>query len=592
MKVKLHPERRRRKREGISYPIRPRSFVASIGVHGAVLALLVLVPSARVAPRRPIYTELIEPQAEKIVWRNLREPLPHVSAPEKVGLSEQPRGVKLSSRVVVATSPQARSETQFIWQPVPKIEIRQDLPLPNLVSRVNLPAPPPPLPAEAKSPPPEAQPKPPRPAKAFVPPSRTPSPAPPPAQVALPDAPAPSVAIAPPSATVLSAAKSLVPLPPRPVKTFVPPSPTSRPAPAPSPVALPDAPAPSVAVSNVPNTAVLNAANSVVPLPPRPAKAFVPPSRTSGAAPASSPVALPDAPAPSVAVSALAATAVTGAAKGVTLAPPPAPPPSPGNGTADLAIASIRPAERAGPVPDGARPGQFSAAPAVGPAATGDVSGITVPNLTLRDSSVAGASVTRPDPAVSRPDQTRTLREEPRKVAAGGLAPRTILYSERLRNIPVSTLSAPLRPASRTIPRDIDARFQGRYVYAMVMPIENLPMYGGDWILWFAERNQRPGDTPSMRAPILYRKVELIQTVDLPAQPQQRFQLAGTITKEGRIEGISMLTKAGSVIEQTLIRDLASWEFKPATRDGTPVDVEVVIEIPFNFSQLAERTQP
>src|ERR1700683_1311930 len=108
MKVKLHPERRRRKREVISYPIRPRSFVASIGVHGAVLALLVLVPSARVAPRRPIYTELIEPQAEKIVWRNLREPLPHVSAPEKVGLSEQPRGVKLSSRVVVATSPQAR----------------------------------------------------------------------------------------------------------------------------------------------------------------------------------------------------------------------------------------------------------------------------------------------------------------------------------------------------------------------------------------------------------------------------------------------------------------------------------------------------
>jgi hypothetical protein len=243
-------------------------------------------------------------------------------------------------------------------------------------------------------------------------------------------------------------------------------------------------------------------------------------------------------------------------------------------------------------LPDGARPGQFSAAPATGATSTGEVSGITVPNLTLRDATPSGTGVIRADPNVSRPDQTRTIRDEPLKSATVGLAPRTILYSERLRNIPVSTLSAPLRPASRSIPREIDARFQGRYVYAMVMPMENLPMYQGDWILWFAERNQRPGDTPSMRAPILFRKVELVQTVDLPAQTQQRFQLAGTITKEGRIEGISMLTKAVSVIEQTLIRDLASWEFKPATRDGTPVDVEVVVEIPFNFSQLAERARP
>jgi hypothetical protein len=32
-----------------------------------------------------------------------------------------------------------------------------------------------------------------------------------------------------------------------------------------------------------------------------------------------------------------------------------------------------------------------------------------------------------------------------------------------------------------------------------------------------------------------------------------------------------------------VIQDLASWEFKPATRDGAAVDVDVVLEIPFSL---------
>jgi len=110
--------------------------------------------------------------------------------------------------------------------------------------------------------------------------------------------------------------------------------------------------------------------------------------------------------------------------------------------------------------------------------------------------------------------------------------------------------------------------------------------------MWFAERNQRPGDSPSMRAPILFRKLESVERVELPPQTQPRFQLAATVTKEGRIEGISLITKTGAVVEQALVRDLASWEFRPATRDGTPVDVEVVIEIPFNLKQIAEGGRP
>ena len=38
----------------------------------------------------------------------------------------------------------------------------------------------------------------------------------------------------------------------------------------------------------------------------------------------------------------------------------------------------------------------------------------------------------------------------------------------------------------------------GRDVYTMVIPIENIAGYAGDWIIWFAEREQKPGGAPSV----------------------------------------------------------------------------------------------
>jgi hypothetical protein len=569
MKLRFRWNSSRRKLEGPAYPIRPRSFVASLFFHGAVIALALFGPSLPVSTPRPIYTELIHPLEDKIVWRDFREKLPDVASATK---SPTPRGDQISRRTVVANSPRAKSATQFIWQPVPKIEIQQDLPLPNLVSRMVLPAPP----AE------EA--KPPRPTKAFIPPSRTATPSPAPVPVLDPQAPA--IPVAPP---VLSAAKAL-PLPPKPTRAFVPPSRTpDTSSPAPIPLLDPQAPLIPLAAPSAPS--VLSTAKAL-PLPPRPTKAFVPPSRSSNSSATAGQVPILDPQAPSINASSASAPSAPGAfsaGKGSALpALPGAPPPSSGNATADIAIASLHPADHAALPPGGARPGQFSEAPTKGAADAGDVNGVSVPNLAVRDPNPNGADI-------GRRDTSPSVREPPKKPvdsAMPALAPRTILYAERIRNIPVATLSAPLRPASRTIPRDIDARFQGRYVYAIVMPIENLPMYAGDWILWFAERNQRPGDSPSMRAPILFRKLESVEKVELPAQTMARFQLAGTITKEGRIEGISLLTRTGAVIEQALVRDLASWEFRPATRDGAPVDVEVVIEIPFNLKQIAEGGKP
>jgi TonB family protein len=118
----------------------------------------------------------------------------------------------------------------------------------------------------------------------------------------------------------------------------------------------------------------------------------------------------------------------------------------------------------------------------------------------------------------------------------------------------------------------------------MVVPIENLPDYGGDWILWFAEREQKPGDAPSMHAPVPFRKLEPVNLMLAGNRVARRLQIAAVIKQDGRVDRISLLRRAAPAVEQAVIQDLESWEFKPATRGGTPVDVDVVIEIPFNLT--------
>jgi TonB family protein len=137
-------------------------------------------------------------------------------------------------------------------------------------------------------------------------------------------------------------------------------------------------------------------------------------------------------------------------------------------------------------------------------------------------------------------------------------------------------------------------RFLGRNVYTVVVPIENFAPYSGDWIVWFAERQARAGDAaPFVRAPIPLRKFESVEPVLPGARSELRVQFAAIVTKEGKLDSISILKSVNPAIDQAVLQDLAAWEFKPATRDAFPVDVDVVIEIPYSLPpQIARGGQP
>jgi hypothetical protein len=148
------------------------------------------------------------------------------------------------------------------------------------------------------------------------------------------------------------------------------------------------------------------------------------------------------------------------------------------------------------------------------------------------------------------------------------------------------TLSAPLPPSARTIPKSIEARFQGRVVYTILLPMKGLPGYAGDWIIWFAERPpvDGGGSAAPMRAPLPLRKP--MQAGAAVAVPPGVVRLSASMKKDGKIDSVAVIGGAAGA-EDAAVRDIETWEFLPAMRNREPVDIDLILEIPFGISPRA-----
>jgi len=237
-------------------------------------------------------------------------------------------------------------------------------------------------------------------------------------------------------------------------------------------------------------------------------------------------------------------------------------------GNVNMAIVGLHPSDLPPPTIPGSLPGQFSTAPKAGKASTGNlpISATGIPNLVVEGG-------------------TRVRSGSAESASAPG---KTMLYKSVITGPMPSTLSAPLHPGTRTIPGPLEARFAGVDVYSMVLPVPNLPGYAGDWVLWFADRQGAPGASVQMRAPVPLKKTLSGQGSAAPGNPVIRVQVAGTVGKDGRLGQVTII-KGGGPAANAVLEDLKAWEFAPATRNQVPVDVEVVIEIPFRLTVNAER---
>jgi TonB family protein len=147
----------------------------------------------------------------------------------------------------------------------------------------------------------------------------------------------------------------------------------------------------------------------------------------------------------------------------------------------------------------------------------------------------------------------------------------------------------PMQPESATKLSEAERTvFGNRRFYSVTLNMPNLNSAGGSWVIRFAELKR---ETPShdsaapaadLTQPMATRKVD-------PAYPIQlmRENVAGTVIlyavihADGSVGDVRVLRGVDDRLDRFASAAISQWKFDPATKNGTPVDVEATFQIPF-----------
>jgi TonB family protein len=240
----------------------------------------------------------------------------------------------------------------------------------------------------------------------------------------------------------------------------------------------------------------------------------------------------------------------------------------------NLAVVGLKPVDQPAPLPKASSPGQFSAGPVIRPDganAAGDGKGVSVPDLFVR-----GEDKGKPDliaQAFAAPTSSANLREAMRAAAAAGLA------TPFPPPAPKATQSGAIQVSAAP-----DPRFNGREVYMMAIQMPNLTSYSGSWLMWYADHTQHQVDTAPIAPPVAWRKVDPKYIASaVTDRIEGKVRLSCVIGKDGRVSTIDVVNGLDERLNQSAEEALSKWEFTPASRHGEPVEVDVLVEIPFKL---------
>jgi TonB family protein len=519
---------------------------------------------------------VIRPREHELVWYSFRNNLPEVSPPE---MSAQRHSAELKNpaQTLVSNPKSGERGLQMIWRPLPQIKVPLEMSSPNILA-FRLPL------IEPLTPGP--------PQNLFVPPR------PRPRQLADPRLPPPPKIQEMRQIAVTAASFVVIENGPKP-REFVLPAP--RPQRRAAVQALEEAPRISTALRS--ERVPLLAENTAAVLANKPqARRFVPPVKQAVGAVV--PVALPDAPriAAQSANGAGPNPAIPGAANRVN---PPKPresvPPRAGVGrtggtgvaplledaptvnapgmpsaNVNVAVVGLNPtAKLAGPLPESSRDAKFSVGPDADAGGGGDGSAsrtaLSVPGLLIRGGTNPERSANSLLVARASPTSRETL--DAAMKAAGG-------------RIPADPPAAEIR---RAPPPDV--QFGGRDVYTLAVQMPNITSYVGSWIMWFAERTpQEPRGAGGLRPPVPLHKVDpKYDPGAVNERVEGKVQVAGVIRADGRVELVRILKSVDPRLDQSAEQALLKWKFEPAWRNGGPVEMDLVAEIPFLLAPQVER---
>jgi|tagenome__1003787_1003787.scaffolds.fasta_scaffold20985682_5 TonB family protein len=130
--------------------------------------------------------------------------------------------------------------------------------------------------------------------------------------------------------------------------------------------------------------------------------------------------------------------------------------------------------------------------------------------------------------------------------------------------------------------------FSTKRVYSMNVNMPNLNSSTGSWILNFSELRSNP-DAPHVASSDLGGPVPL-KKVDPkypPALISERVEgeviLYAVIRRDGSVDSIQIVKGIDEQLDANSMSALAQWKFRPATKQGEPVELEAIVHIPFRL---------
>ncbi len=231
-------------------------------------------------------------------------------------------------------------------------------------------------------------------------------------------------------------------------------------------------------------------------------------------------------------------------------------------------------------VPEGNRPGEFAAGP------SGHVGATARPEIKAGENSVPGGQ--------TEGSGTPTgifVGDPPKKVTGNAVVasvpqpPPTVLPRPDVHTDVPARVTNDV-PASARIENQV---FGGKRYYSMSLNMPNLTSSAGSWIIRFAEMNPKPGaPNENLSAPVALYKVDPAYPADLRRDRVEGVVvLYAIIRSDGSVGEVRILEGVQDDLDHNASTALQKWHFRPATKDGLPVDLEAVIRVPFKASRSA-----
>ena len=233
--------------------------------------------------------------------------------------------------------------------------------------------------------------------------------------------------------------------------------------------------------------------------------------------------------------------------------------------------------------PEGKKPGVPVGSPKETPGANGPATGSSnSTGGTSAGNSVADISIRGGNPPANK---GMSGLGEAEKITAPTphtliTRPKTTSDDEAVRTAPPNFTALP--PGAK--PEEI---FASKKIYKMQIDMPNLNSATGSWILNFTElrTNADAPRVPSsdLSGPSPIRKVDPKYPPTLINEHVEgEVVLYAVIRGDGSVDSIQLVRGIDDELDANAMKALSQWKFRPATRQGEPVDLEAIVHIPFH----------